>query len=77
MLSWLQMSVDECIDAYINLSKEVFDKRKLFAGLRRLGDGHLPPPPTMGQRQRQCTAGVVVAITVAAAAGSHMQAHMQ
>ena len=32
MLGRLRMSVDECIDAYINLSKEVFDERTLFAG---------------------------------------------
>src|ERR1700722_11390015 len=32
MLGRLRMSVDECIDAYINLSKEVFDERTSFAG---------------------------------------------
>jgi len=37
MLGRLRMSVDECIDAYINLSKEVFDDRKSFPEPRGLG----------------------------------------
>jgi len=30
------MTVDECIDAYINLSKDIFGKRTSFASLQRL-----------------------------------------
>jgi patatin-like phospholipase/acyl hydrolase len=37
MLGRLRMSVDECIDAYIKLSKAIFDERKSFPELRRLG----------------------------------------
>ena len=37
MLGRLRMSVDECIEAYIKLSKEIFDDKKSFLEVRRLG----------------------------------------
>jgi patatin-like phospholipase/acyl hydrolase len=37
MLGRLRMTVDDCIDAYVDLSREIFGKRNSFALLRRLG----------------------------------------
>ena len=50
MLGRLRMSVDECIDAYIKLSKEIFDERKSFAGLRRLGGNAQYTASTMEEK---------------------------
>jgi uncharacterized protein YgiB involved in biofilm formation len=46
------MSVDECIDVYIQFSREIFSKEKSFSGVRKLAGGAQYDADTMEEKMK-------------------------